>query len=559
MKTLIRFAALIWCVSAFISSSSALAQRMTTIDWQDDPQQAAARASRESKLVMLHFTADWCGPCQNQKRFVFSNPTVAYAVNQSVVPVLVDLDSNRELAAELGVKTIPFDVFLTPLGDSVSKQASPQDSENFILMVRNLPAPGVAASSVAMNEMSELRRSEDPMGLPTDQRSGFGATAPKANPFAPSREAVELAEKSNFKNKLPFFKNKAKDVQKNAGVSDIEASLRQLAKGSASQSPSTTLSNPSQTSRFFKLPEKRLDQADISADPALNPMHPQRSHEMSQRQEFLSRQRNDVQIPRQPAGLKAKRVMNENFFASSANAKMKPSGIKGVQMSDMIDPNSGVAIAPYSAGPSVARFKVEQQPQPPAAAARIVPRQENRIANHLTAPPLAAQASLTTSARIVGNPSDDAVEKVSSEIDIQSSSDSTQSDEQQFALQGKCPVTLVTEGTWTDGDPRWGIVHRKRTYLFSSEENYLLFQKNPDDYSPLLAGYDPVVFYDTGELVAGKEENGVFMEKNTHQQIVLFTSTENREKFQANPQSYLRKVRQVVYTANKKADATKLK
>ena len=559
MKTLIRFAALIWCVSAFISSSSALAQRMTTIDWQDDPQQAAARASRESKLVMLHFTADWCGPCQNQKRFVFSNPTVAYAVNESVVPVLVDLDSNRELAAELGVKTIPFDVFLTPLGDPVSKQASPKDTENFIMMVRNLPAPGVAASSVAMEEMSELRRSEDPMGLPTDQRSGFGASAPKANPFAPSREALELAEKSNYKNKLPFFRNKAKATQEKTAVTNIEASLHRLAEASEGQSSISALPNPSQTSRFFKLPEKRLDQADIASDPALNPMHPQRSHEMSQRQEFLSRTRNDMQIPRQPTGLKAKRVMNENFFASSANAKMKPSGIKGVQMSGMLDPNSGQAIEPYSAGPSVARFKVEQQPQPPAAEARIVPRQENRIADHLLAPPLAAQASMTTSARIVDDLNDKAVENVASKIDVEPSTDIAESDEEQFALQGKCPVTLVTEGTWTDGDPRWGIVHRKRTYLFSSEENYLLFQKNPDDYSPLLAGYDPVVFYDTGELVVGKEENGVFMEKNTHQQIVLFTSTENRDKFQANPQSYLRKVRQVVYTANKKADATKLK
>ena len=552
MKTLIQFALLMGCVSAIISGTSALAQQMSSIDWQDDPQQAAARATRESKLVMLHFTADWCGPCQNQKRFVFSNPTVAHAVNQSVVPVRVDIDSNRELAAELGVKTVPVDVFLTPLGDVVSKQSSPSDSENFILMVRQLPTPGVAASSVAMNEMSNLKRSQDPMGLPVDQRSGFGATAPKGNPFAPSKEAVELAEKSNYRSKLPFFKSSAKAAKKTSAVSDIEASLREMAEASTGQASSSTISNPSQTSRFFKIPEKRLDQADIASDPALNPMHPQRSHEMSQRQEFLSRQRSDIQIPQQPAGLQAKRVMNENFFANPSNAKMKPSGIPGVRMSGMLDPRSGTVVEPYSAGPSVARFKVEQQPQPPAAAVRIVPRRENRIADHLTAPPMATQASLTTTARIVGNSIDKAVENVASEIEIETTSNSPQADEKQFALQGKCPVTLVTKGTWTDGDPRWGIVHRKRTYLFSSKENYLLFQESPDDYSPLLAGYDPVLFYDTGDLVAGKEENGVFMEKGTHQQIVLFTSAENREKFQANPQSYLRKVRQVVHTASKK-------
>ncbi|MFT5303884.1 MAG: hypothetical protein ACI814_004706, partial [Mariniblastus sp.] len=63
-----------------------------------------------------------------------------------------------------------------------------------------------------------------------------------------------------------------------------------------------------------------------------------------------------------------------------------------------------------------------------------------------------------------------------------------------YALHGKCPVTLLTESKWVDGDPQFGCVHRNRVYIFSSEENLRRFQKAPDASSPILAGYDPVLF-----------------------------------------------------------------
>ncbi len=115
---------------------------------------------------------------------------------------------------------------------------------------------------------------------------------------------------------------------------------------------------------------------------------------------------------------------------------------------------------------------------------------------------------------------------------------------EQFALKGKCPVNLLKTGQWIDGDPQWGCVHRNKTYLFSSQANLREFQSNPDAYSPLLAGFDPVIFHQQGKLVDGIEEHGVFMGKSPSMRVILFSSAKTRAAFQANPKAYINTIRQ---------------
>lgn len=572
MSTLIRFAILmgasIWA-AGLAGPQSTLAQEK--IHWQSNPQQAASKAAQENKLVMLHFTADWCSPCQTQKRFVFSNPRVANAVNRSVIPVLVDIDVNRELAGELGVKSIPFDVFLTPGGEVVAKRSSPKDSENFIKMVTSTRTVGTAPKSGALAKLAQLKRKFDPMSLPDDQRGNFGVDAPEVATVGVSKEAMELGLKSNYGDQMSFQKRKSKgDTQ--AGVnSDLQSVF-----GALEQRKKVKDLNPEQSNPFFEIPASRTEQPGLANVPVAgkvvtNPTSQQpnpRSHENMQRQEFLARERIKIEIPPQQTNVKPVRVMNENFLAVQQNFgsdSLKPSTIlPGLAVSDMVDARSGRTIAPgRNSGRSIARFKAEDPTPLPSNEVRIVPRREDRIAGHAVDQSFASQATLKreTSASIAESvvtgtaktESDFALgNQMATKVNAADSpSGSTESD---FCLQGKCPVALVLEGKWVDGDARWGIVHRDRTYLFSSEENYRRFQQRPDHFSPVLAAYDPVAFHDSGNFVDGLEENGVFMEKDEHQQIVLFSTASNREKFQANPHLYMRSVRKAIYTASR-ADA----
>ena len=103
-----------------------------------------------------------------------------------------------------------------------------------------------------------------------------------------------------------------------------------------------------------------------------------------------------------------------------------------------------------------------------------------------------------------------------------------------LALDGFCPVTLVDRRQWQAGDRQWGAIHRGRTYLFVGEAAQKAFLANPDRYSPVLSGNDPVMRLDHQQDVPGKREYGAFY----NDRIYLFTSEDTFQRFDRNPNRY---------------------
>jgi YHS domain-containing protein len=101
-------------------------------------------------------------------------------------------------------------------------------------------------------------------------------------------------------------------------------------------------------------------------------------------------------------------------------------------------------------------------------------------------------------------------------------------------LEGYCPVTLAERGVWVEGRAQWGARHRGRTYLFSGVEQQKAFLADPDRYAPALSGDDPVLAFDSGKSTPGQRRYGVTYQSRTY----LFSSTETRDAFAANPQRY---------------------
>ena len=61
----------------------------------------SARAASAGETVLLDFTATWCGPCQAM------NPTIDRLTAAGYPVRKVDLDQNRQLAAQYGVTSVP--------------------------------------------------------------------------------------------------------------------------------------------------------------------------------------------------------------------------------------------------------------------------------------------------------------------------------------------------------------------------------------------------------------------------------------------------------------------
>ncbi|HWA97402.1 MAG TPA: thioredoxin family protein [Pirellulales bacterium] len=111
-----------------------------------------------------------------------------------------------------------------------------------------------------------------------------------------------------------------------------------------------------------------------------------------------------------------------------------------------------------------------------------------------------------------------------------------------LGLEGFCPVTLTEQRRWTVGDVRWGAIHHGRTYLFASEQDQQRFLSNPDRYSPVMAGNDPVLAMDDGQTVSGDRRHGVFFANR----VYLFRDEDSLKRFSQNPNRYAAEVMQAM-------------
>jgi YHS domain-containing protein len=115
----------------------------------------------------------------------------------------------------------------------------------------------------------------------------------------------------------------------------------------------------------------------------------------------------------------------------------------------------------------------------------------------------------------------------------------TQSDASpQVALDGYCPVCVVTRGSWVRGRETLTSTHLGRTYRFAGPDEKRAFLANPEWYAPALGGNDPVLACERGLVVAGRRAFSA-----AHgSRLYLFASAETRRAFMAGPDQYVARV-----------------
>ena len=121
-----------------------------------------------------------------------------------------------------------------------------------------------------------------------------------------------------------------------------------------------------------------------------------------------------------------------------------------------------------------------------------------------------------------------------------------------LAIDGFCPVQIYEENRWVRGNPRYGVIHRGRTYLFHGPDEAKRFYADPDRYAPRLSGQDVVLAVDQGLSVPGTRAIGVRYDGH----IYLFSTEASCQKFSQDPDRYARAVQAVMDTAQRASPAT---
>lgn len=79
-----------------------------SVDWKSDYSAAVEAARAENKLIMVVFSTEWCGFCQQLKDVTFAAEPVAKHLNENVISLEVDAEKEgQELAEKYGVQGFP--------------------------------------------------------------------------------------------------------------------------------------------------------------------------------------------------------------------------------------------------------------------------------------------------------------------------------------------------------------------------------------------------------------------------------------------------------------------
>jgi YHS domain-containing protein/thiol-disulfide isomerase/thioredoxin len=349
-------------VALFLTSACLAADGFA---WESDLESARQVAARTNRLLLIHFGAPWCQPCQQLERDVFSQPGFGKELKATFVGVKLNHDSFPATARQYGVQSIPTDVVLTPQGQLVERIQSPTNAADYVAAMKRIEGLARRGSLAGDTQIARQPASADP--------------------FAAAGGAGRYA---NY---------------------------------TSGQQPGAV-----------PAPSAQMQPAPASAG------------------------------------------------APGAAGPVAPPAANGSQL----------ASAPAQQGSAVAVPGALQTASQPAAAA--VARESQAWPPQL--PP--------------GNAP--------------------------LGLDGQCPVTLVERQHWTRGDTHFGMQHQGRTYLFAGPDELRRFQENPNLYSPVMSGDDPVLALDQRVSVPGNRMYGVFCAGH----VYLFANEQSLQQFKQNPKRY---------------------
>jgi len=100
-------------------------------EWLTDLDKARQLAREKDRAILVHFYADWCGPCKNMEKNVLHTSAVKQALSKEVIGVLVNVSEHPDLGDRFGVEKFPTDIVIEPSGKHIVKSEGAKTVKEF--------------------------------------------------------------------------------------------------------------------------------------------------------------------------------------------------------------------------------------------------------------------------------------------------------------------------------------------------------------------------------------------------------------------------------------------
>ncbi len=504
-------------VMLLVLGSAAPLFAQDTIRWGSDLNQAAQQARQQGKLLLIHFYNDGCPPCERLEKNVFSQAAVATAIDRGYVAVKVHAGKSPKVAESFQVDRWPVDVIATCDGEELFRTVSPQAVNTYVNMldeVSKKAAPMAASAANPVATPAPAVPASQPRGPAgnVEQTGGYivnqYAPAAATNPAEIVNRYTNTA--ANAGRQMQAQAGQSVQAMQGAAVASTQRGMDQFNQAGAAAVQTAQQKASAGMAYGQQMVSQGVAAAEQSANQAVSKGEQYAAQGIAGASQY-------AQQAQQQASAYGERAANQISQYMPVGAPAAPQGQTSVY-------GGGQAPAPQQAPPSQDQaWNPAEESAPPATAAPAYGGVYGQAPSHAPTPQ-------------VGGAGHSGLPDITAPVNPQPAGMKFVAAAQApaFGLEKHCPVTLAETMKWTKGNPQFGAVHRGRTYLFASQQAQQKFLADPDRFSPVLSGCDPVVFAEQGKLAEGKRNCG----SAYRGQMFFFVDAASRERFEKSPDVY---------------------
>ena len=101
-------------------------------------QDGVTMARQSGKSMVVYFHADWCTYCVRMQKETFAHTSVIDFMNNRVIAVKVDVDKDKNIARNFGVRGLPATVLLLRNGDKFGPMPGFIPPKNYLSMLTKM-------------------------------------------------------------------------------------------------------------------------------------------------------------------------------------------------------------------------------------------------------------------------------------------------------------------------------------------------------------------------------------------------------------------------------------